>query len=159
MALHKLLVDDFEDDAYLLLAIHSNLEDYRMAFLLNQFLSINLKRSLYNLDFIDTKASYSVYEWQDNKRQTLWYLIANIFKRGEQSTANSASLFSTTTKVTKTYNLIPEHKNVNYFLKIENDNYNNIKTILSKIKKIPQVVTVYDVDVSTLKSKNNLIFN
>lgn len=160
MALHKLLVDDFEDEAYSLLAIHCNLEDYRMAFLLNQFLNINLKRCPHDLDFQYTTASYSVYEWEDNKRQAMWNLIGNIFKREEDSLVSSGSLFDATSKVIKTYNLIPEYKNVNYFLKIENDNnYMNFKSVISIIQKIPQVVTVYDVDVSTLKSKNNLIFN
>jgi hypothetical protein len=160
MALHKLLVDDFEDDAYLLLAIYCNLEDYRMAFLLNQFLNINLKRCPYDLDFNHTTASYSVYEWQDSKRQSMWNLIANIFKHEEDSLVSSGSLFNTTSKVIKTYNLIPEYKNVNYFLKIENDNqYTNLKSIIAKIQKIPQVITAYDIDVNALKSKNNLIFN
>ena len=149
MALHKLLVDDFEDEAYSLLAIHCNLEDYRMAFLLNQFLNINLKLCPHDLDFQYTNASYSV-----------WNLNGNIFKREEDSLVSSGSLFDATSKVIKTYNLIPEYKNVNYFLKIENDdNYINLKSVISIIQKIPQVVTVYDVDVSTLKSKNNLIFN
>jgi len=160
MALHKLLVDDFEDEAYSLLAIHCNLEDYRMAFLLNRFLNINLRRFPHDLDFQYTTASYPVYEWQDNKRQVMWNLIGNIFKREEDSLVSSGSLFNATSKVIKTYNLIPEHKNVNYFLKIGNDDNNmNLKSIIGKIQKIPQVVTVYDVDVSTLKSKNNLIFN
>jgi hypothetical protein len=160
MALHKLLVDDFEDEAYSLLAIHCNLEDYRIAFLLNQFLNINLKRCAYDLDFQYTTASYSVYEWEDNKRQSMWNLIGNIFKREEDSLVSSGSLFDATSKVIKTYNLIPEYKNVNYFLKIENDDhYMNLKNIISIIQKIPQIVTVYDIDVSTLKSKNNLIFN
>ena len=160
MALHKLLVDDFEDEAYSLLAIHCNLEDYRIAFLLNQILNINLKRCAYDLDFQYTTASYSVYEWEDNKRQSMWNLIGNIFKREEDSLVSSGSLFDATSKVIKTYNLIPEYKNVNYFLKIENDDhYMNLKNIISIIQKIPQIVTVYDIDVSTLKSKNNLIFN
>ena len=78
MALHKLLVDDFEDEAYSLLAIHCNLEDYRMAYLLNQFLNINLKRYAYDLDFEYTTANYSIYNWEDNKKQTMWNLISNI---------------------------------------------------------------------------------
>ena len=126
MALHKLLVDDFEDEAYSLLAIHCNLEDYRMAFLLNQFLNINLKRCPHDLDFQYTTASYSVYEWEDNKRQAMWNLIGNIFKREEDSLVSSGSLFDATSKVIKTYNLIPEYKTVTYVLKLENDdNYIN----------------------------------
>lgn len=160
MALHKLLVDDFDDDEYSLLAIHCNLEDYRMAYLLNQFLNINLKRSTFDLDFEYTTANYSIYEWEDLNKQTMWHLISNICKREEDSMVSSGSLFNASSKVIKNYNLIPEYKKVNYFLKIENEETNvNIKDILVNIQKIPQVVTVYDVDATTLKSKNNLIFN
>ena len=160
MALHKLFVDDFDDDDYSLLAIHCTLEDYRIAYLLNQFLSINLIRYEYDLDFEYTSASYSIYEWEDCKRQTMWNLVSNICKKEEDSMVSTGSLFNASSKVIKNYNLIPEYKNVNYFLKIENDqNKVNMKSIISEIQKIPQVVTVYDVDVTTLKSKDNLILN
>ena len=39
MAVHKLLVDDFEDESYALLAIHCDVEDYRLAYFLNQTLA------------------------------------------------------------------------------------------------------------------------
>jgi len=160
MAVHKLFVDDFDDDDYSLLAIHCTLEDYRIAYLLNQFLNINLKRYVYDLDFEYASASYSIYEWEDYKRQTMWNLVSNICKKEEDSIVSTGSLFDASSKVIKSYNLIPEYKNVNYFLKIENDeNKVNMKSIISKIQKIPQVVTVYDVDITSLRSKNNLIFN
>jgi len=159
MALHKLLEDDFDEDVYSLLAIHCDTEDYRLAYLLNQYLSINLKRCANDLDFKYTTALYSIYEWEDHNKETMWNLIENIFKREEESLASSGSLFNTSSKIIKTFNLIPEYKKVNYFLKIENDNNIDIKIIINKIQKIPQVVAVYDIDVLTLKSKNNLIFN
>ena len=43
MAVYKLLDDDFDNDDYLLLAIHCAIDDYRLAYLLNQYLYINLK--------------------------------------------------------------------------------------------------------------------
>jgi len=42
MALHKLLVDDFYDASFSLLAIHCRLEDYRLAYLLNMYLELKL---------------------------------------------------------------------------------------------------------------------
>ena len=160
MAVHKLFVDDFDDEIYSLLAIHCTLNDYRIAYLLNKYLNINLKRYVYDLDFEYTSASYSIYEWEDLNGQTMWNLVSNICKKEEDSIVSTGSLFDASSKVIKSYNLIPEYKNVNYFLKIENDeNKVNMKSIISKIQKIPQVVTVYDVDVINLKSKNNLIFN
>ena len=51
MALHKLLVDDFYDATYKLIAIHCRLEDYRLAYLLNQSLNLKLERNPNDLDF------------------------------------------------------------------------------------------------------------
>jgi hypothetical protein len=65
MALHKLLVDDFIDTTYSLMAIHCTLEDYRVAYLLNQYLQIKLKRNPQDLDFKYVAASYPIYEWED----------------------------------------------------------------------------------------------
>ena len=54
---------------------------------------------------------------------------------------------------------LPEFKKAAYFLKIEGEK-NQIKTdlIIQKLKTIDQVSTVYAVEKSQIKSKNNLIF-
>ncbi|MPT36827.1 MAG: IPExxxVDY family protein, partial [Flavobacterium sp.] len=36
MAIHKLLINDFISEDYELIAIHSTLEDYRLAYFINQ---------------------------------------------------------------------------------------------------------------------------
>lgn len=160
MALHKLLVDQFYDDAFTLLALHCTIEDYRVAYLLNQYLNINLKRQKKDVDFEYTKASYALYQWEDSKKQMTWNLVSNICKREEESLVSSGLLFNNEEKITRTFNLIPEFKNVNYFLKIHNDgNYINEKIIIDKLHKIPQLAAVYTVDASEVKSKDNLIFD
>ena len=160
MAVYKSLDDDFDNDDYLLLAIHCAIDDYRLAYLLNQYLSINLKRYVHDLDFEQASGFYSIYQWEDLINQASWNLISNICIKEEDDKAVVGSLFESSSKVIKKYNLIPEHKAVNYFLKIVNDDFKvNIKQIISEIQRIPQVVTVYDVNIKHLKSKNNLIFN
>jgi hypothetical protein len=69
------------------------------------------------------------------------------------------SLFTSQSKVLKTYHLLPEYKNVDYLVKISNESQHlNEKIVLSKIQAIPQVVTSYTIDTEKLKSKDNLIF-
>jgi len=80
MALHKLLVDDFYDTSFALLAIHCRLEDYRLAYLLNKQLGLNLKRKPQDLDYKYFAASYSIYEWDDITLDTTWNLVSNICK-------------------------------------------------------------------------------
>lgn len=159
MALHKLLVDDFYDTSFSLLAIHCGLDDYRMAYLLNKHLGLNLSRMPRDLDYKYLASSYSIYEWYNKENEISWNLISNVCKKEEDSLQSSGSLFTSQNKVLKTYHLLPEHKNVDYLIKITNETqYFNEKLVLSKIQSIPQIVTSYAIDTEKLKSKDNLIF-
>ena len=40
----KLHIDDFEENDYLLIAIHTTLEDYRLAYFLNKYLGVQLQK-------------------------------------------------------------------------------------------------------------------
>jgi hypothetical protein len=160
MALHKLLVDDFSDDTYSLIAIHCTIDDYRAAYLLNQYLNIKLTRKLQDLDFKYTDSLYSIYEWEDNNQLITWNLVSNVCRKEEDSLTSTGSLFKSQTKIIRTHNLIPEYNKVNYFLKINNGgSFINEKTLIHKIQEIPQIVAVYSIEVALLKSKDNLIFN
>jgi hypothetical protein len=160
MALHKLLVDDFSEDNYSLMAIHCTIEDYRVAYLLNKYLNINLVRKTRDLDFKYIAASYSIFEWEDKNHQIIWNLVSNVCKKEEDSLTSTGSLFKSPNKILRTHNLIPEYKKVDYLLKIYNDgNFINEKSIIHKIQEIPQIAAVYSIDVEQLKSRDNLIFN
>jgi hypothetical protein len=160
MALHKLLVDDFYDASFSLLAVHCTLEDYRLAYLFNKYLGLNLERKPQDLDYNYFAASFSIYEWENTKFDTVWNLVSNICKKEEAALQSSGSLFENTTTVTRTFNLLPELKTVDYLLKVSNEHRNfNEKHILNKIQTIPQVITTYSVDINQIKSKDHLIFD
>ena len=89
-------------------------------------------------------------------RETIleWHLIANSEKK-ENKVQEEGLLLSTEIK---NY-LIPEKKNIDYFIKIVEDiSLKNLTETVAKIKKINQVITTYIVDKNTLKSKDSLIF-
>jgi len=161
MAVHKLILDDvFDESVFTLIAIHCTIEDYRLAYLLNKFLGINLVRKNLDLDFNQGKTGYSIYKWEDKKQLLTWNLVSNICKTNDYKQTNSGSLFETTQSITKTFNLLPELKNVNYLLKIDDEfNTPKEKYIINTILSIPQIATAYTIDTSQLKSKDNLIFN
>ncbi|MEP3837520.1 MAG: IPExxxVDY family protein [Algibacter sp.] len=161
MAVHKLILDDAFDDAlYTLIAIHCRLEDYRLAYLLNKYLGIVLSRKASDLDFKNGQVSYSIYEWEDQKQLTVWSLVSNICKTTELKKSDNTSLFDNQEKITKTFQLLPEYKTVNFFLKIDSEiSLSKEKYIIDNILNIPQIATAYSVDSSELKSKENLIFN
>lgn len=155
MSIYALELDDFSDDNYKLIGIHTTLEDYRLAFFLNRFLEAKFVRASYNLDFENKNynASYAIFEYEKNKELGAeWFLIANIFK----TKLKAIGLFPESQ--TKAY-LIPEKKKVDYFLKIEGDcTYETVSKLVEQIQQIPQVITAYIIETNTLKSKEFLIF-
>ncbi|MDG1728319.1 MAG: IPExxxVDY family protein [Algibacter sp.] len=161
MAVHKLILDDTFDDAlYTLIAIHCRLEDYRLAYLLNKYLGITLSRKSSDIDYKNGQVSYSIYEWEDHKQLITWSLVSNICKTEALQQSDYKSLFDNQDKITKTFQLLPEHKTVNYFLKIDSEfSFSKEKYILESILKIPRIATAYSLDSNKLKSKDNLIFN
>jgi len=159
MALHKLQVDDFYDDSYKLIAIHCRLEDYRLAYVLNKHLGLKLERKDKDIDFKYLESSYSIFEWDNETEYVLWNLISNVCKKEQDSLSSTGTLFSESEKVLKTFNLISEHKKVDYFIKISDEIQNvDEKVILNKLKAIPQIITSYTVDPLKIKSKDHLIF-
>jgi hypothetical protein len=52
--------------------------------------------------------------------------------------------------------LIPERKEVDYFLKMEGEEY-GLK-VLAVLLSVPKVITAYRLETSKLKSKYNLIY-
>ena len=159
MAFHRLLVDDFSDDTCVLIAIHCRVEDYRMAYLINKQLDVNLVRRPKDLDLNYTASNYAIFDWYDEPNDEDWYLVANVCKKEEESLSSTGMLFSDDLKVTKTYNLVPEMSQVDFFLKISNDRSRvNTKLIGDKLQQIPQVITNYNVELSQVKSKEHLIF-
>lgn len=161
MAVRKLSLDDFlEEDDYALIGIHCVIEDYRLAFLINQILDITLKRRDKDVTNPSVKSNYPIFEWFDQKQLMTYHLVANVCKVQNNNIKEDLNLlFEADNLGANIYYLLPEYKKVNYFLKIKTEFNNKEKIILNKILKIPQVVTAYSIDVDTIKSKENLIFN
>lgn len=159
MPLHKVLVDDFYDTTYKLVAIHSNMEDYRLAYILNKSLGLALQRKVEDIDFPNENISYSIFEYEPNEYIT-WNLVSNICKKVMKNTAEATSLFQTKdTYNLKYFYLIPEYKKTYYFLKISDEiNAINEALITTTLQSIPQIVTSYFVNPKHIKSKDHLIF-
>ncbi len=159
MAIHKLYIDEFDEVDYELIAIHTSLEDYRLAYYINQNLPVLLQKSKNEIEISikEGTTNFSRYIFQNQEKDIAWNLIQNKNEVIQQKN-NSQDLFANTTMeiATKVY-LLPEFKKVDFFLKIENDCYDT-EEITNKINKIDRVSTVYSVDTNQIKSKNNLIF-
>ncbi len=159
MLSHKLMLDEVEDN-YHLLAIHSSMEEFKMAFLLNKNLLLSLKRAAIDVDFNhgEVQALYPLFCYRETAKHRTYYLFKNKFKGSVKKVVSSGTLFIEDEISTELTYLVPEFKKVDYFLKIEDDLEEEfIQELLNGISKIPRVITTYIVDVNQLKSKNNLI--
>ena len=156
MQVYPLEMDDFCEEPYSLIGIHSTLEDYKLAYLINQNLNTRFNKANKDLEFKrdKKKASFSIYNYENTNDGFDWFLIANSYRRENQTVSNELLL----TSETKTY-LIPEKKKVDFFLKICGDSeYDFVMKTIQKIINIENVITAYSIDKNTLKSRDFLIF-
>ena len=160
MAIHKLHIDEFDEVDYELIAIHTSLEDYRLAYFLNQKLPILLSKSKNEIQ-INIKEGvtfFSRFIYENANTDSCWSLVQNKNEVTTVTTNNNQNLFgeSSFEVATKAF-LLPELKKVDYFLKIENSDA-EMEKIIASMNTISQIATVYSVDSNNIKSKNNLIF-
>lgn len=159
MAIHRLSIDEFDEVNYQLVAIHTPLEDYHLAYVINQKLPILLHKNTNGIQAStkDGDALFSRYTFEDDEADTAWNLIQNKNEiRVTRKTASSGNLFTASEIATRVY-LLPEFKKVDYFLKIETGE-DNADEVIESLQSASQISTIYTVDASQIKSKNNLIF-
>jgi hypothetical protein len=162
MAIHKLNLGDFDEIDYNLIAIHTSLEDFRLAYFINQKLPINLSKSKdeVQINIKQGETNFSRFHYYDLEKTISWNLIQNKNEVYQQEKETLQNLFSNITMETATkVFLLPEFKKADFFLKIDNTedtmDVSKIKIILNTIDHIS---AVYKVDTNQIKSKNNLIF-
>ncbi|WP_411029186.1 IPExxxVDY family protein [Spongiimicrobium sp. 3-5] len=154
MAVVHKISKDFYDDSFKLIALHSSLEDYAAAYAINKYLKSSLQRPRMDLD-ISENVSFPFFEWKDLINDKYWTLITNT-SMGE-SDLDQNGLFRDETSYTVHY-LVSEYKEVDYFLKIEQDDLDVTEDLVKSLLAIPEMITAYTIETNTLKSKQNLIF-
>ncbi|HEX9980579.1 MAG TPA: IPExxxVDY family protein [Flavobacterium sp.] len=158
MANFRLSLDEFDEVDYDLIAIHTSLEDYHLAFLINQNFPVLLSRNTSNIQVKtkDGEASFSRFTFDATDSGLSWNLLQN---RNESTLEGftAGGLFSDgAVEVASRAYLLPELKKVDYFLKIENAE-TDPEDIIERLNSIERISTVYQVNASQIKSKNNII--
>ncbi|MCI9845345.1 IPExxxVDY family protein [Flavobacterium pectinovorum] len=162
MAIHRLDLDEFDEIDYYLMAIHTSLEDYRLAYFINKKLPINLSKSK-NEIHAQTKegeTNFSRFYYYDTEKALSWNLIQNKNEIISVRKNDFQNLFSNeNSEISTTIHLLPEFKKVDFFLKIDNSGEAiNFSEIQQKLNTIESIAAIYAVDTNKIKSKNNLIF-
>ncbi|PIQ47670.1 MAG: hypothetical protein COW03_13950 [Cytophagales bacterium CG12_big_fil_rev_8_21_14_0_65_40_12] len=127
-----------------LIAINASVKEYKLAWVLNKSLGWHLaKKENIQIEFTGNKAlSVSNYFYKTE------YQSFRLLKNRAEDLEEQFNAF-----------LIPELKNFDYFVMLENESDSfDLNSFISKIKQIPFVQFAVIVDTAALKSRDNLIF-
>lgn len=161
MPAHKLVLDEVFEQPYKLFAIHSSVEEYKLAYLLNKHLNLKLARTPKDVDLHkgSENAFFAHFYYEDLQKYCTYHLVSNVAREEEMSGSGGESLFFGEQLAVKKSFLLPEFKQVDYLVKIEDElDAVSEKILTSRIMEIPQVSTAYAFDLDRIKSKENLIF-
>jgi len=123
------------DRIFKLIGIASHLSDYKLSWLFNEQLNFKFQQSediLIEVPKSQSSFKFSTYKYED-ETDLLYTLITN---RSEMSV------------------LIKSLKNIDYFLKIEGEiSKTQLSVLIGRIKKIQNILTIFEIDQSTIKPK------
>lgn len=134
----KFILSFEEDYPYLVFGITSTTKDYRMCWSLNKALNISLKREnaldIYSKD--KGIIGHSCFVYEDEVYSAKYRLVEN---------KHAHSRF------------LPEVVQADYLLIVDETEKVDKTEILRKIKSIRQVLLAFNIDIDTLKNKQNLM--
>lgn len=135
----KLILSFEEDYDFTLIGISCHTKDYRLCWELNKSLHIDLIRITdLEINKKNTTSSFSFYEFIDDTNYLDFYLISNLCNNGY---------------------LVSEQKKVDFFLIIKgNTDEYQTKDFIDKINSLSLVLTSFNINPESLKSKQNLLF-
>ena len=151
---HKL--NFINDEKFFLIALHSNVEIFFLAYLLNKNLKTSFKKMKYNIISNENNYLFERYQSIDQNKREKMDLFSNKSALKKNQTADQVfSLFDSS--YFKNFFFIDEFKDVDFFIK--KDSINNLDLLIKKIKLIEEIESSYLVDEKLLKNKENLIFD
>ena len=144
------LLDEIVEE-YHLIAIHTSLDDFSVAFILNKNLKANFKRVRETLKY--NNSTFEIFDWENLKEGIHCSLISNksFIDFGIKNESNSLFNLSETKKVS----LVNSLSNVDYLLKIKKGL--DVNHTIKFLNKIPQLILSYIVEDEKVKSNFNLI--
>lgn len=134
----KYLLDDDLEFSYSLIGISSHYKDYRLCWAINKTLEFNFERQEENLHSNSEKnrLGYSFFQYQCPETQVLFELISNRSENGY---------------------LLPEIKQADFILKLDDFYPHDPADIIKKLKLISMINMVFMIDAEALPSKFKLL--
>tara|TARA_B100000768_G_scaffold132458_1_gene123130 strand:- start:482 stop:958 length:477 start_codon:yes stop_codon:yes gene_type:complete len=139
-----------------LIALHSSMECYQLAFYLNNTINSNFKRSKNDLSIKDAKNNFIHFEWEDEMYDFQCSLFSNKC-HDELKPKKLIPNYLFNLPVRNEVYLSPELKQVDFFIK--SSDQKTIETVLLNLKKWSKISLLYQVDSEVIKKQLNVIFD
>ena len=138
-----------------LLAIHSNIEAFQIAYFLNKYTNSTFKRGE-DIDLNTEKACFYLFKWENPLIDIKTILFSNKYKYHlKQIKLNNNLLFDLPLR-NEVY-LFSEFKHTDFFIK--SNHLETIQLLIKALNSWKALTIVYKVPSKKLKSRMNLIFN
>lgn len=158
MKTYRLPIEELEIP-FQILAIYTDEQDYRLAFLLNQYLHLHLTKSTSIIHKIK-KTDFTAFEYEDAELFHNWLLLSNYCHvNSKKNKTNAFDLFNQKpTDFKQKINYLKAYKKANFLLKITAEEDFNIEKTYQTLEQIPQVYAVELIDLKKIKNKKLLNF-
>ena len=151
MGTKRYLLETDLDTDFEVLALHTSLPGFKLAFLLNQWIKSQFRRAPQDLYLQQTAFEY--YLWEDSQQGIRCTLFQNKSQHEETQPTNALNLFEFT--LTKEVYLLAEAKSVPYLLKInEGPSAHDLK---KSLEKHPQISMCYPIEDTRIKGQLNIL--
>lgn len=152
----KLDLNDYIEDTYSIIAIHTVMEDFKLAYYINNLCNTEFKRS-HNLYNAQLKTTIRGLIWENDLEEEVWYLLTNkLSPKKETNLQLVMDSLSDKNKNIKQF-LLPEFKLVDYFIKVPKSSIAD--KFIKKIKTLSGIEMIYIIPDTIIKSNQNLIFD
>ncbi len=149
MKSYKISLESLEETLFSnLIAVHSQLEGFKLVYLLNEKLKISLSRV--KEDFVpyeEKEMAFVYYKWTENQKEVFLYnnkQLSSVESKKEELFSDSSFC--------ENY-LFPEYRQVDYIIKAPQGEEDKIH---SKIKEIKEIKMTYIIKSNQIKSKSIL---
>mgnify|MGYP000228416485 CR=1 FL=1 len=167
MAKRTLTIEAEYDYDFHLFAICGRISHYKLCYFINKNLQSGLGRSKVDILVRDEKQkgeiAFPLYSFDDKPNDAVWLLHANnhdVEIEEDSQELEGSLLFGLKNTRRQKYTLIEEHDKVDYFLQVHHPLTDaEKKEIIKNIKLIKHVLAIYELDISTVKSKENLLIH
>lgn len=137
----KYVLEEEYDFDFRLLGISSHVKDYRICWTVNKCLGLDLikleKEIIIKQKEGDHRSTFSIYYYFDVDSETEFELICNRHEHGY---------------------LIPELKSADYFLKMNAFYTHSLEELIEILRNANLINMAFEIDVNTLRSKQNLLY-